>query len=52
MVFAAALVFAFSDCFLFVNSYFQGTMLMKILSLLVYYGSLLLYGATLWKRNY
>ena len=51
-VFAAVLVFAFSDCFLFFNSYFQGTMLMTILALLVYYGSLLLYGAALWIRNH
>ena len=52
MVFAAALVLAFSDCFMFIKDYFQGTMLMKILALLVYYGSLLLYGAALWQRYF
>jgi hypothetical protein len=50
MVFAAALVFAFSDCFMAANLLTQSSILMKILALLVYYGSLLLYGAVLWKR--
>ena len=51
-VFMAALIFAFSDCFLLVNNFFHGTVLMRILALLIYYGSLLLYGAALWQRNY
>ncbi|MBQ3292499.1 MAG: hypothetical protein IJH43_09105 [Mogibacterium sp.] len=52
IVFAAALVFAFSDCFMIANVFGHGTMLMKIMALEVYYCSLFLYGAVLWKRNY
>lgn len=51
MVFAAALIFALSDCFLVFNMLTDSTMIMQILALLVYYGSLLLYGAVLWKRS-
>lgn len=52
MVFAAALIFAFSDCFMIANTFGDGSMLMKVLALEVYYCSLLLYGAVLWNRNY
>ena len=51
-VLAAAAVFAFSDCFMIFNIAANGNMVMRILALLVYYGSLLLYGAVLWKRAY
>ena len=52
MVFAAALIFAFSDCFMIANIYGHGSMVMKILALEVYYGALLLYGTVLWRKNY
>ncbi len=52
MVFAAALIFAFSDCFMIFNKISHGSMIMKVLALEVYYCSLLIYGAVLWKRNY
>jgi hypothetical protein len=51
MIFAAAAIFAVSDCFMVINILTDGSTLMKILALLVYYGSLLLYGAVLWKQN-
>lgn len=51
MIFAAAVIFAGSDIFMIVNIMTGGSTLMKILALLVYYGSLLLYGAVLWKQN-
>ncbi|MBR2551616.1 MAG: hypothetical protein IKF05_01310 [Erysipelotrichaceae bacterium] len=50
MIFATAVIFALSDCFMIYNIVTDGPMLLRILALLVYYGSLLLYGAVLWKR--
>ncbi|MDO5439702.1 MAG: lysoplasmalogenase family protein [Erysipelotrichaceae bacterium] len=50
MIFTAAVIFALSDCFMICNIVTNGPMLLRILALLVYYGSLLLYGAVLWKR--
>lgn len=51
MIFAAALIFALSDCFMVGNMLFNSTILMKILALLVYYGALLVYGTVLWQRS-
>ncbi|MBR3227862.1 MAG: hypothetical protein IKF68_04890 [Erysipelotrichaceae bacterium] len=51
MIFAAAMIFAFSDCFMIVNILTDGALIMRILALLVYYISLLLYGTALWKRS-
>lgn len=51
MVFAAAIVFALSDCLMIANKFGGGGMIMRIIALEVYYGSLLLYGAVLWKRK-
>lgn len=51
MIFAAALIFALSDCFMVGNMLFNSTILLKILALLVYYGALLVYGTVLWQRS-
>ncbi|MBR2801782.1 MAG: hypothetical protein IKE21_04170 [Erysipelotrichaceae bacterium] len=52
LVFAAAAIFAVSDRFMILNIVMNSSMPLKILALLVYYGSLPLYGTVLWKRNY
>ncbi len=51
MIFAAALIFALSDCFMVINMLISSNIFLKILALLVYYGSLLLYGTVLWQRS-
>ena len=50
LIFAAAAVFVLSDCFMVLNNVMNAGMFLKILALLVYYGSLLLYGIVIWKE--
>ena len=50
LIFMAAAVFALSDCFMVLNNVMNAGMFLKILALLVYYGSLLLYGIVIWKE--
>ncbi len=52
IIFAAAVIFAFSDLFMFFNMFSGGTIVMLILALLVYYFSLFLYGWGVWRINH
>ena len=50
-IFAAAAVFAVSDLLMIGNILFSGGTGMRTLALIIYYASLLLYGAAIWEKN-
>lgn len=52
LVFASAVVFAVSDCFLITNMAIPSTPFMRLMALLIYYISLHLYGIAVWEISY
>ena len=52
IIFAAACIFAVSDIFLIYNMVAQSPFILTLLSLIIYYVSLLAYGIAIWKISY